>query len=73
MICNEPSTLHTNKEKYILDVMTDLAGKGPMVGVLKIKSKDAKNGESMGKIQARRRGIVSYHTGYHFSALSTLY
>ena len=73
MICNEPSTLHTHKAKYILDGMTDLAGKGPMVGVLKIKSKDAKNGDSMGWIQARRRSSVSYHTQYHTFALCTLY
>ena len=66
MICNEPSTLHTHKEKYILDGMIDLTGKGPMVGVLKVKSKDAKNGDSMGRIQARRREYVSDHTGYHF-------
>ena len=73
MICNEPSTLHIHKEKYILDGMIDLTGKDPIVGVLKIKSKDAKNGESMARMQARRRGTVSYHTGYHTFALSTLY
>ena len=66
MICNEPSTLQTHKEKYILDGMVDLTGKGPIVGVLEVKSKDAKNGESMGRIQARRRRSVSDHTGYHF-------
>ena len=67
MICNEPSTLHTHKEKYILDGMIDLTGKGgPMVGVLKVKSKDAKNDDSMGRIQARRREYVSDHTGYFF-------
>ena len=65
MICNEPSTLHSHKAKYILDGMIDSTGKGAIVGVLKIKSKDAKNGESMGRIQARRRGRVSYHTQYH--------
>ena len=62
MICNEPSTLHTHKGKYLLDGMLDLTGKGAIVGALKIESKDAKNGESMGRIQARRRGSVSYHT-----------
>ena len=71
MICNEPSTLQTHKEKYILDGMVDLTGKGPMVGVLKIKSKDTKNGESIGRIEARRRRSVSCRTQYHTFALST--
>ena len=70
MICNEPSTLHTHEEKYILDGMIDLTGIGPLVGVLKIKLKDAKNGDSIGRIQARRRGSVSYHTQYHTFVLS---
>ena len=72
MICNEPSTLHTHKEKYILDGMIDLTGKGPIVGVLKIKSKDTKNGEAMARIRARRRSSVSYHTQYHTFALSKI-
>ena len=72
MICNEPSTLHTHKEKYILDGMIDLTGKGPIVGVLKIKSKDAKNGDSMGRIQAKRRKYVSDHTAYHFFCIITV-
>ena len=71
MICNEPSTLQTHKEKYILDGTIDLTGKGPLVGVLKIKLKDATNGESIGRIQTRRRGSVSYRTQYHTFALST--
>ena len=71
MICNEPSSLHTHEEKYILDGMIDLTGIGPLVGVLKIKSKDAKNGDSIGRIQARRRGSVSYRTQLHTFALST--
>ena len=71
MICNEPSTLHIHKEKYILDGMIDLTGKDPIVGVLKIKSKDAENSDSMGRVQARRRSSVSYHTQYHTFALST--
>ena len=69
MIRKEPSTLQTHKEKYILDGMIDLTGKGPLVGVLKIKLKDAINGDSIGRIQARRRGSVSYHTQYHTFAL----